>query len=130
MFKQLIGQVDHLISENIASGSVNKPVEVHFDAGVFAVVGDDDFNNPYDYLGEFENSSVTINHGKLSYAQDPKGNVHTYGASYSTDFLAASKGTSSYIMINPSKIEGLAEKLMELQGLLEDDFDKVAERRN
>lgn len=123
-YDYLIENLDNMIAKNVSMTNIKNLAGFSGSASAFTVVGDDDFNNPYDYLGAFETKSATVMHAKGSYAQDPNGNVQTYGVGYDTSYVGLSEGASNYWMINPSEIENLAQKFIDMKKATENEIYK------
>lgn len=128
--KALKNGVSQMVEELTDVKNMKGLASTSVSGSVFAVVGDDDFNNPYDYLGVFETKSATAFNWKASYAQDPLGNVHTYGIGRDKNMFGLSAGRSNYYMINPEEIEGLPEKLMSLFKIVDDEVKDEVEYEN
>lgn len=88
----------------------------------FGIVGNNRFNNPYDYLGAFNTTSATVCHVKGTYASDPNNNVVTVGVGADTSYFGFFEGASNYYLLNPSKLEGLADSLSHLMGTASTEY--------
>jgi hypothetical protein len=127
--------VDYLIaslkdiakSPDVALKNINNLAGFSASVTAFGIVGNNRFNNPYDYLGAFNTTSATVYHVKGTYASDPNNNVVTVGVGADTSYFGFFQGASNYYLLNPSKLEEIANSLSSLMGTASNEYKAAAQ---
>jgi hypothetical protein len=110
---------------NVVFKNIKKLAGFSVSITAFGIIGNNRFNNPYDYLGAFNTTSATAFHVKATCASNPNGNVMTVGVGVDSSYFSFYSGSSIYYLLNPSNVEPIANLLISVMASANNEYQTI-----